>query len=65
MIDIKFTKFLEIEMDRFGAQMNFLCLLQVSRFVFLLKTNFYNYFSIFLNISGLGLDFWKSQGSRG
>jgi hypothetical protein len=65
MIDIKFTKFLEIEMDRFGAQMNFLCLLQVSRIVFLLKTNFYNYFSIFLNISGLGLDFWKSQGSRG
>jgi hypothetical protein len=27
--------------------MNFLCILQVSRFVFVLKTNFYNYFSIF------------------
>jgi hypothetical protein len=31
----------------FGAKMNFLCILQVSRFVFVLKTNFYNYFSIF------------------
>jgi hypothetical protein len=34
-------------MDRFGLKMNFLCILQVSRFVFVLKTNFYNYFSVF------------------
>jgi hypothetical protein len=27
--------------------MNFLCILQVSRIVFVLKTNFYNYFSVF------------------
>jgi hypothetical protein len=27
--------------------MNFLCILQVSRFVFVLKMNFYNYFSVF------------------
>jgi hypothetical protein len=27
--------------------MNFLCILQVSRFVFVLKTNFYNYFYVF------------------
>jgi hypothetical protein len=43
-------------MDRFGLEMNFLCILQVSSFVFILKTNFYNYFSIF-NPLGLGLDF--------
>jgi hypothetical protein len=34
-------------MDQFGLKMNFLCILQVSRFVFVLKTNLYNYFSIF------------------
>jgi hypothetical protein len=46
-------------MDRFGLKMNFLYILQVSRFVFVLKTNFYNYFSVLI-ISGLGLDFPKS-----
>jgi hypothetical protein len=34
-------------MDQFGLKMNFLCILQVSRIVFALKTNFYNYFSVF------------------
>jgi hypothetical protein len=34
-------------MVQFGA-MNFLCILQVSRFVFVLKTNFYNYFLCFI-----------------
>jgi hypothetical protein len=34
-------------MDQYGLKMNFLCILQVSRIVFVLKTNFYNYFSIF------------------
>jgi hypothetical protein len=33
-------KILEIGMAQFGARMNFLCILQVSRFVFVLKTNF-------------------------
>jgi hypothetical protein len=42
-----YYKILEIGMDRFGLKMNFLCILQVSRFVFVLETNFYNYFSIF------------------
>jgi hypothetical protein len=27
--------------------MNFLCILQVSRIVFVLKTNFHNYFTVF------------------
>jgi hypothetical protein len=35
-------------MDQFGLKMNFLCILQVSRIVFVLKTNFYNYFSAFI-----------------
>jgi hypothetical protein len=34
-------------MDQFGAKMNFLCILQVSRFIFVLKTIIYNYFSVF------------------
>jgi hypothetical protein len=34
-------------MGQFGLKMNFLCILQVSRIVFVFKTNFYNYFSIF------------------
>jgi hypothetical protein len=34
-------------MTQFGAKMNFLCILQVSRFVFVLKMNFYNHFSVF------------------
>jgi hypothetical protein len=35
-------------MDQFGLKMKFLCILQVSRIVFVLKTNFYNYFSAFI-----------------
>jgi hypothetical protein len=34
-------------MDELGAKMNLIWISQVSRFVFVLKTNFYNYFSIF------------------
>jgi hypothetical protein len=30
--------------------MNFLCILQVSRFVFVLEMNFYNYFSVFKHL---------------
>jgi hypothetical protein len=37
-------------MDQFGLKMNFLCILQVSRFVFVLKTNFYNHFSVFKHL---------------
>jgi hypothetical protein len=55
---------LEIEMDRFGLKMNFLCILQVSRFVFVLKTNFYKHFSVFKYL-WLGINFQKGQGSRG
>jgi hypothetical protein len=35
-------------MVQFGAKMNFLCILQVSRIVFVLKTKFYNHFSVFI-----------------
>jgi hypothetical protein len=42
--------------------MNFLCILQVSRFVFLLKTNFYNYFSVFI-ILWTGRQFSESPGA--
>jgi hypothetical protein len=34
-------------MTQFGAKMNFLCILQVSRFVFVLKMNFNINFSVF------------------
>jgi hypothetical protein len=34
-------------MVQFEAKMNFLCILQVARIVFVLTTNFYNYFSVF------------------
>jgi hypothetical protein len=43
----------------FGAKMNFLCILQVSRFVFVLK-RISIIISLFLIISELGLDFQKS-----
>jgi hypothetical protein len=46
-------------MDQFGAKINFLCILQVSRIVFVLKTNFYNYFSVFIILS-TGLQFSES-----
>jgi hypothetical protein len=35
-----YYKILEIGMVQFGAKMNFLCILQVSRIVFVLKTKF-------------------------
>jgi hypothetical protein len=41
--------------------MNFLCILQVSRFVFVLKTNFYNHISI-LNPLWTGPHFLESSG---
>jgi hypothetical protein len=51
-------------MVQFGAKMNFLCILQVSRFVFVLKTNFYNYFSVF-NLLWTGPHFPESVGATG
>jgi hypothetical protein len=42
-----YYKILETGMVQFGAKINFLCILQVSRIVFELKTKFYNYFSVF------------------
>jgi hypothetical protein len=42
-----YYKILEIGMVQFGPKMEFLWILQVSRFVFVLKTNFYYYFSVF------------------
>ena len=49
-------------MDRFGLKMNFLCILQVSRFVFVLKTNFYNYFSVFNHLWTGRIKTEKSRG---
>jgi hypothetical protein len=48
-------------MVQFGAKMNFTCILQVSRIVFVLKTNFYNYFSVF-NLLWTGPQFLESAG---
>jgi hypothetical protein len=42
-----YYKILEIGMAQFEFKMNFLCILQVSRFVFILKIKFYTHFSIF------------------
>jgi hypothetical protein len=49
-------------MDQFGLKINFLCILQVSRIVFVFKTNFYNYFSIF-NPFWTGPHFLESSGA--
>jgi hypothetical protein len=49
-------------MVQFGAKMNFLCILQVSRIVFVLKTNFYNYFSVF-NLLWTGPRFLEKSGA--
>jgi hypothetical protein len=51
-------------MVQFGAKMNFLCILQVSRFVFVLKTKFYNHFSI-LNPFWTGHQFSERPGISG
>ena len=37
-----YYKILGTGMEWFGLKMDFLCILQVSIFVFVLKTNFYN-----------------------
>jgi hypothetical protein len=42
--------------------MNFLFILQVSRFVFVLKTNFYNYFYVF-NLLWTGHQFSERLGA--
>jgi hypothetical protein len=47
-------------MDQFVLKMNFICILQVSRFVFVLKTNFYNYFSVF-NLLWTGPQFLENS----
>jgi hypothetical protein len=56
-----YYKILEIGMAQFGAKMNFLCILQVSRIVFVLKTKFYNHFSVFI-ILWTGRQFLESPG---
>jgi hypothetical protein len=50
-------------MDQFGAKMNFLCILQVSRYVFVLKTKFCNYFSVFKHLWA-GAHFLGMLGAR-
>jgi hypothetical protein len=59
-----YYKILEIEMVQFGVKMNFLCILQLSRFVFVLKMNFYNYFSVF-NLLWTEPHFSESSGVPG
>jgi hypothetical protein len=49
-------------MVQFEAKMNFLCILQVYRFVFVLKTNFYNYFSVFKHLWTGHMKTGKSRG---
>jgi hypothetical protein len=48
-------------MEWFGLKMDFLCILQVSRFVFVLKTNFHNYFTVF-NLLWTGRQFLDRSG---
>ena len=57
-----YYKILEIGMVQFGVKMNFLWNKQVSRIVFVLKKRISNINSLFLILSGLGLDFQRSQG---
>jgi hypothetical protein len=54
-------KIAEIGMVQFEVKMNFLCILQVSRFVFVLKMNFNINFSVF-NIPRTGPQFPESTG---
>jgi hypothetical protein len=51
-------------MTQFGAKMNFLCILQVSRFVFVLKMNFNINFSVF-NIPRTGRQIPENSGASG
>jgi hypothetical protein len=44
--------------------MDFLCILQVSRFVFVLTTNFHNYFTVF-NLLWTGRQFLEKSGGLG
>jgi hypothetical protein len=64
MIENIITKFSEIGMVQFGAKMNFLCILQVSRFVFVLKL-ISKINSLLTIISGLGRVFCKVHGRLG
>jgi hypothetical protein len=59
-----YYKILEIGMTQFGAKMNFLCILQVSRFVFVLKMNFNINFSVF-NIPRTGRQIPENSGASG
>jgi hypothetical protein len=59
----KFYKNLGTGMDQFGVHMNFLQIKQVSVINLILKIYFKISFYGFL-ISGLGLIFWKTQGSQ-
>jgi hypothetical protein len=49
-------------MAQFGVNMNFLCILQVSKIVFVLKTNCYNQFSVF-NYLWTGPQFLEKSGA--
>jgi hypothetical protein len=49
-------------MAQFGARMNFIWNKQVSRIVFVLKTKFYNHFSVFI-ILWTGRQFLESPGA--
>jgi hypothetical protein len=50
-------------MGQFGLKMNFLCILQVSRIVVVLKTNFYNSFLGFYYHLDWASNFRKREGS--
>jgi hypothetical protein len=50
-------------MTQFGAKMNYIWISQVSRVVFVLKTNFYNYLSIF-NLLWTGLRIPVKSGAK-
>jgi hypothetical protein len=49
-------------MVQFGAKMNFLCILQVSRIVFVLKTKFSNHISVVI-ILRTGRQFLERSGA--
>jgi hypothetical protein len=49
-------------MNQFGAKMNLIWIMQVSGIIFVLKTNFYNFFSISY-ISWIARQFPRSAGA--
>jgi hypothetical protein len=49
-------------MNQFGAKMNLIWIMQVFGIIFCIKTNFYNYFSVFY-ISWIARQFPRSVGA--